>query len=245
MKKYLITAAVCWALAGCGGEQTAETDIPEPDSSSVTESELIGARIDAASEKLIASFASSVLSELTLAFQEDRITDALRVCGEAAPMVPDSIPAEGWALRRVTENYRNPDNRATLDELEIIAQFADVLDAPDYIGCWEESDSLMVYRYYQPIRVLPVCLKCHGNFQTLQPGILTRIKKAYPTDRATGYSSGDLRGMYIVEVSWPEGEYLAAWLLGDSLPERPVSEDSVLGDSVPEDSVPLGDSDSL
>ena len=61
--------------------------------------------------------------------------------------------------------------------------------------------------------------------QTLAPGVYQTIKKHYPMDKATGYTDGDLRGMYIVKVVWPEGKEFALKLLtGDAF-------DSILADT--------------
>ncbi len=215
MRKLIIIAVLCSLLTACGGEE----ETPEaPETETVlSEADLAAARIDAAAEQLIGNMAANVVSQLTDAIKANRMTAALDLCASASPAIPDSIPQEGFSIRRVSEKYRNPDNRVTLAEKEVLEQFADVLDAPHWIGRWEEHDSVTVYRYYQPIHVLPVCLKCHGNMQTLSPGILSKVKRRYPTDKATGYVAGDLRGMYIVEVNWPQGESLTNWLLGDSL----------------------------
>jgi hypothetical protein len=46
-----------------------------------------------------------------------------------------------------------------------------------------------------------MCLICHG--ENLAPDIATRISEAYPSDKATGFSEGDVRGVFWVEFAKP------------------------------------------
>lgn len=49
-------------------------------------------------------------------------------------------------------------------------------------------------RVIRAIAVEPVCLVCHGAPESLPPEVKATLDRAYPNDRATGYSVGDLRG---------------------------------------------------
>ncbi len=42
------------------------------------------------------------------------------------------------------------------------------------------------------------CLRCHGA--SIGPEIAARLRRDYPNDRATGFSAGDFRGLFWVEV---------------------------------------------
>lgn len=55
-------------------------------------------------------------------------------------------------------------------------------------------------RIIRPIAVEPVCLVCHGAPETLSPEVKATLERAYPKDRATGYSVGDLRGALWAEL---------------------------------------------
>lgn len=213
MKVACVVIAVSVLIAGCGGEktETTEKEVPQDVQLSAEESLLIEA-----SSELVRQFGGSLKKELMAAIDKGGPVSAISVCRDAAPAMADSHSVGGWTIRRVSALNRNPDNRATLEEKEILTQFA-AATAPGFIGRWHETDSVKTYRYYKPISVQPLCLKCHGNLQTMAPGVYQAVKKHYPDDRATGYQAGDLRGMFVVEVVWPDGEALAKTLVGDTV----------------------------
>ena len=169
-----------------------------------------------ASERLVMDFTGKLKSELMSAIAAHQPAGAIGVCKAVAPAIADSHSVNGWTIRRVTDRFRNPDNRATLAEQEILAKFRDSL-APKFIEKWDKSDSTNAYTYYEPIKVSALCLNCHGELQTLAPGVLQAVRKEYPNDKATGYQVGDLRGMFVVTAQWPEGEAFAEQLVKDSL----------------------------
>ena len=55
-------------------------------------------------------------------------------------------------------------------------------------------------RYLRPIVVGPNCLPCHGAEGELDPAVREQLALRYPSDRATGYATGDLRGAFSVRV---------------------------------------------
>jgi hypothetical protein len=188
-------------LAACGGS---EEPAPPPDTGQQTESDDSTAVARAASDALVARFMSDLKSELSSAVREKGAAGAISVCAETAPAVADSHSTDGWSIRRVSDKNRNPNNRATLAEQEILAQFAVADSSPAFVELWIDTDSGAVYHYYRPIRVQPLCLNCHGGIQTLAPGVMNAVRKHYPLDKAIGYRPGDLRGMFVVESFWRE-----------------------------------------
>lgn len=218
MRTYLkLTVLVIIAaglIAGCqSADQNAEKPVEQPEQLSL-DSETILARN--ASERLVMSFTGRLKGELMAAIAAHEPVGAIKVCKEVAPAIADSTSTDGWTIRRVTDRFRNPDNRATLAELEIMGQFDDST-APKFIERWDKTDSTNTYSYYEPIRVGSLCLNCHGELQTLAPGVMQAVRKQYPGDKATGYQVGDLRGMFVVTADWPEAEGLARELVSDSL----------------------------
>jgi hypothetical protein len=57
--------------------------------------------------------------------------------------------------------------------------------------------------YAEPIFTAKMCLACHG--ESLEPAVAAKLAAAYPSDRATGFREGDLRGAFWVELSTEEG----------------------------------------
>ena len=52
--------------------------------------------------------------------------------------------------------------------------------------------------YVEPIFMQPLCVTCHGA--ELAPDLQARLEELYPEDQATGYSAGDLRGVFWAEL---------------------------------------------
>jgi hypothetical protein len=206
MKTILLCTLLCSLIAaGCGSEKP-ETQTGTTQVANTYPTELARA----AAQTLVKDFSTELKGELLSAIKEHEVVGAITVCQTVAPRVADSLSLEGWTIGRVSAKNRNPRNRATAEELEVLATFADTgATPPEYQEIWDTSDSIVVYRYYQPITTAPLCLKCHGDMQTLAPGVLTAVREAYPGDKATGYSSGELRGMFVVSARWPEAEDMA------------------------------------
>lgn len=142
--------------------------------------------------------AFGVLSgRLMQAINEDGHAAAIHVCAmEADDLLGGVADAAGVSIRRVTDRPRNPANAASgreLEMLEMIRNMAGGSEVPASI----EQDRVV----WLPIRVaMPVCLACHGDPETdIAAETLAAIGEHYPLDRATGYSDGDLRGMWRVE----------------------------------------------
>ena len=54
--------------------------------------------------------------------------------------------------------------------------------------------------YVEPIRMKAApCLMCHG--ETLAPAAEQQIRALYPSDQATGFHEGDLRGVFWVSYA--------------------------------------------
>lgn len=212
--RLLVWTLICGAVViGCQSSETAK----KPDSNAThttLDTETVLARN--AATRLVMSFTGRLKGELLAAVAAHEPAGAINVCKEVAPAIADSFSVKGWSIRRVTDRFRNPDNRATMTELEILAAFGDST-APKFVERWEKTDSTNAYVYYEPIRIGSMCLNCHGELQTLAPGVMQAVRNRYPSDKATGYQVGDLRGMFVVTAAWPDGEALARELVNDSL----------------------------
>ena len=44
------------------------------------------------------------------------------------------------------------------------------------------------------------CLACHGPAEQIAPDVKELLAREYPSDQATGFQEGDLRGWFWVEV---------------------------------------------
>ncbi len=172
-----------------------------------------------AASQLIANFARNLKGELLSAMKEGGAMKAIEVCQEKAPFIASTHSNKPiWTIRRVSEKNRNPENKATPQEQEIIARFADSKQTKTtFLSEWKNTDSGKVFYYYKPIRIGGLCLQCHGPYKKLEPTVKAVLKDRYPNDKATGYKVGDLRGMFVVKMRWPDAKEFARELIADTV----------------------------
>jgi len=111
----------------------------------------------------------------------------------------DEKLGSGISVKRITLKPRNPANMAEGDEKAVLEALKSLKESgvklPKYLVQEKNSE----YRFYKPLLInKKVCLKCHGT--NLSPKLSAEIKRVYPTDRATGYRMGDLRGAVVVTI---------------------------------------------
>jgi hypothetical protein len=128
--------------------------------------------------------------------------DALQFCSTKAAELTakvDNQLGKNVSVKRVTLKPRNPANEATGDEKAVLEALetlhANHVRLPRHLVEKTQSG----YKYYKPLLInKPVCLKCHGS--NIDPALKAKIDKTYPTDKATGYKMGDLRGAIVVTI---------------------------------------------
>ena len=119
---------------------------------------------------------------------------AIAFCNEKAMALTDSLgQVYNCTIQRITDRNRNPANRLSEDDAEIIASFP----------ASQVANSRLVLQnqipvYYKPIKIaMPACLGCHGTEgKDIEAKTLAIIRQKYPEDKATGYKEGDLRGWW-------------------------------------------------
>ena len=206
-------------LVSCGGDKKAskETD-REKFAKKLESGEYADLTIlQKAAEKEIESFSFSLKKALSEAMHDGGPINAINVCSELAPEIAMAHSTEGWTISRISEKSRNRNNRADNMQLEILDEFYSPDQEPKYVGEWQMLSGKKTYFYYKPIYVQEICLNCHGARENIKPEVAAKIKELYPEDAATGYRVGDLRGMFVVKVAWPEGRARAEALAADSI----------------------------
>ena len=194
-------------LAACGKKAEEKTEVSYLDDEKI---------FTAASNKLVAKFGGELKGELISAMSEGGAIAAIEVCHEEAPKIAAANSGEYWSIRRVSDRSRNPDNLASTHELDVMASLQDTI-APSWSHEWADTETKPLFRFYQTIRIAPVCTKCHGTEDAIDADVKAMLAELYPDDKAVGYQPGDLRGMFVVEVQWPEGRAFADGLVGDTL----------------------------
>ncbi len=202
MRLLAVMVIVGLLLAGCGSEKKADDT-----GATLSDDQLVAQ----ASNKLIGQFGRELKSELMTAMKAGGAVNALDVCKVRAPEIAAAHTAGGvWSIARVSDRYRNPDDKATETQMAILARFADTTQPGNTFAQWR-VDSLgdSTYCYYQAIRTNDLCLNCHGPADKIAPEVKAKLAELYPDDLATGYAAGDLRGMFVVTMKWPAAKQAA------------------------------------
>ena len=142
---------------------------------------------------LLAPFKANLKSALMEGMQGGPAV-AIEVCSEDAPRIAASLSVNGVRMGRSSQKLRNPDNAPPEWLVPVLEAYASEEGelTPTVVGIDDERTG-----YAEPIRVQPMCLTCHGK--NPQPDIAARLEALYPEDAATGFSEGDLRGVFWVE----------------------------------------------
>lgn len=138
-------------------------------------------------------FARSLLGELSTALAEGGPERAVVVCRDRAPALARSVgAARGVALGRTSQRLRNTANRAPAWAAAFVGSAA--TEPAFFRGPEGQLGAL------HPIRLMPMCLQCHGRPDEIAAPVHEALRTTYPADTATGFAVGDLRGWFWVEV---------------------------------------------
>lgn len=116
---------------------------------------------------------------------------------EAMPLTQQLGEQYDVTIRRTSDKWRNPINKPSERELEIINNYHKLISEKQEITPIIEVDSKNNKHYYAPIILKANCLVCHGKvneFVSVKTDSI--IKSLYPNDKAIGYNEGDLRGIW-------------------------------------------------
>ena len=176
-----ITLSVCLALISCGDPAAIEPAKAD--------------HIHAGDSVINATF-DTLRSALSAAIHERGIAGAVAFCNEKAYPVTSTYASGNIIVKRVAEKYRNPQNAPDSTDALQWRKFARSKASGEILqpALVEEKNTV---HYYKPIMLQPMCVACHGGKNTdILPPVLSTIDSLYPSDRATGFVPGDLRGMW-------------------------------------------------
>lgn len=152
-------------------------------------------------------------AQLTAALAQGGPAHAIDVCSaQALPLTTAVGQSQRLLLRRVSHAPRQPSNAASTAEQAWIARFQSELrqasNAPPALlppAPILRTNDVGQPVFYAPIVLAnPICLSCHGQPGTdIAPATLQAIRSRYPSDKATGFRLGDVRGLWKAE--WATG----------------------------------------
>lgn len=142
-----------------------------------------------------------LLANVMQAIKQNGAAGAVAFCNEKATYLTDS--AGNHSVQRLSDKNRNPDN-AILSETDRTAwdklkeRMQDSSAQKHFVS--KEADGIY---YFKAITLgMPACLQCHGEKEKdILPETLAVLQEKYPTDKATGYALGMLRGMWKIKIT--------------------------------------------
>ncbi len=149
---------------------------------------------------LLQPFKRDLKQALTSGLQQGPVA-AVSVCKLEAPAIAAALSTDGVAMGRTSHRLRNPANAGPAWAESVLQGYlADDTDARPQVRSLDDGRT----GYVEPIRMQAMCVTCHGA--TLAPELAARIEAEYPDDQATGFETGDLRGVFWVTFAMDEGE---------------------------------------
>jgi hypothetical protein len=153
----------------------------------------------AASKQLIETLGGNLKKQL----QANGPLAAAKFCTENAFGLTQSVSDElgsKVSIKRVSLKERNPANTPEADEKAVLEALQSMQEnkviLPEHLVEQVDADT---YKFYKPLNInKEVCLKCHGDVKNAE--LANYLKSMYPTDKATGYRMGDLRGAIVVTI---------------------------------------------
>jgi hypothetical protein len=149
-------------------------------------------------QAIIGELKRSLLARLEPALRQGAAA-AIAVCSVEAPSIAASLSRDGIAIGRATRKPRNPANDARGWRAEALAYF-EARHASGAVVATTFSRRLDngTVAVAEPLVIQEACTACHGA--AIAADVQAALAERYPSDRATGYAVGDLRGIAWVEL---------------------------------------------
>jgi len=104
---------------------------------------------------------------------------------------------EGVTAGRTSHRLRNAANAPKPWAAPLVAAYAGRRTRDVEGFAVDLGDRVGVLR---PIAERPICASCHGPAEKISPAVREALGRQYPRDLATGFSEGEVRGWFWVEV---------------------------------------------
>ncbi len=141
------------------------------------------------------------------AIKKRKTVGAVDFCStKAIPITEQKMKELKSSIKRATDKPRNPKNLASSDELKYIQLFKKkLIKGESLIPVLVKKEN--VYHFYSPIVTNQMCMQCHGREGSeVKPEVLSKIKKLYPDDQATGYGTNEVRGVFSIRWHDDKGD---------------------------------------
>jgi hypothetical protein len=145
--------------------------------------------------EVVAPFKSSLQSALKKGLAEGG-PQAISVCRDQAPALAREAGSATVRVGRTSHKVRNPANTPEPWMEPLLAAYRETPDSRDARVVQLENGGV---GYVEPIYLQAACVMCHGT--SIAAPVRASIAELYPEDEATGFLSGEFRGMFWVEFT--------------------------------------------
>ncbi len=195
--RFMTLGAVLLVAISCGSPGPVATNSPitTPAWRALPVTEMSAAELAQRERGLAAqrTMAGRLKAALIQAVDEGGPDAAITVCHEQAPRIAAELAASHQLrIGRTSMRLRNPENLPPEWAGDLVADR--VADPTWLVGPDGRIAGLL------PIRLQPECEMCHGQPDSMAEEVSARIAEHYPKDQAVGFTAGDLRGWFWVEV---------------------------------------------
>lgn len=181
-------------MAGCYSQSvdmidSNSTDRPPEIVSGTAPSETEKSKLLVAKDALFTKLSSRLMAALS----SSGPASAIGICQIEAKAIATEVGKEaGVRIGRTGVRLRNTSNQPPAWAKELVAARS---SEPVFANLSNGHAAALL-----PIKLQPQCLMCHGPKEQLMPEVIEQLAKLYPEDDATGFSDGELRGWFWVEL---------------------------------------------
>ena len=150
-------------------------------------------------DAVVVAMQDAMLRELNDALERGGPAGAINFCHLDATAITQRVGREeGIAAGRTSDRLRSPTNAPKPWAAALVkanaarpARSVDgfVVDLGERVGV------------LRPMAERPMCAGCHGPAERLSPAVKVVLAERYPADRAVGFTEGEIRGWFWVELS--------------------------------------------
>ena len=117
--------------------------------------------------------AGNLITRLQEAVADSGPAGAIGFCSvEGLPLTAEVSRETGFEIKRTSSRVRNPANAPDSLERAALAHYEGLIASGDSVpATFVQRASESAYRYYQPLRIQPFCLQCHGSATELGEGV--------------------------------------------------------------------------
>ncbi len=191
MSRYLVVVPLVMLLAACS--DSPESSLPVAEKEAVLLPAYNEQEMKQRAEQLLLPFKQQLMQALQVGLEQGA-EQAIDVCRLQAPEIAAAASVNAVEIGRSSFRLRNPANAPTVWQQVGLRHYRQSEDRQPMLIDLEDGR----VGYMEPIVTAPMCLACHGS--ALSAEVKEALALHYPTDQATGFAAGDLRGVFWVTL---------------------------------------------